>query len=1161
MADKILLPELYRKKKKPRKKLMRRGNVFSKFMFMLLVVLAVSGLLFTFSDVGGNIALSIAQNFLLENYGAGLRVGKISGNPIRGYTLHDFGITDRASSRDIFSAGFLSARMNLPAMLTGNLRISEISIGGISMDAGQFISAVNTLSLPKNPASYDSLPHMPFDRFTITDSHIHSSFAVFDVNRITADMGNLDVNVDGAVNGLPLRGSVDMDGLAAVNRSELLLGTGKIIATGGYEGDNLDVHMSAEDFDLKELASLYPGILNSGDFDGKADFTADITGTPSSPKLMGSISCKGSEIYGYPVERASANISCSSRRISVSNIQASSLGIPIQGEIEAVMTAGRPAYITVKLDGSESGLNDMDEILGIPGLKALSGKVSVFSVNIRGYTDKPNGIVSFSAPKISYDGREMTDIRVQLKLADSNTAQVEGKFMFEGAHGYISGSIGSFLTTPNMNLAAKIAGLDIKRVETFIADAPRHRLAGKITASLSVKGTASNPDVTGSINSDEFSGLGCTITKPAVNFVFTDRKLVLTKTEGSLNGMPVSITGTISPIPSENPKLNINATITMTPEAFKAYVPDIDSLNLKGRVNAGVKITGYANNPSVNLLATSPSLQAMDIVSAKNLELTTSLDGDTADMGKGGNFSVNVAAESITSCGVALTGANARVSRNGDEIALEGFSARSGEGMVTGAGTATLSGKKPLDFSFMFSDIAIETLAESSDAGIEGKLSGTLNLSGSNDNPAISLKAGIPSLKVRGFELDNINADLSGNAGRIELKNLRANAWGSEVNAAGYIQLNHEPGISVTVTGRSVNLARVFREIPAMRGNVSGTAGVDVSISVSSEDISAEGTLTASSLTLFGLKLSDVNMPLSFKRNIFASYGGIAKLYGGTLRNNIDFNAYTREFDDDIEVESADMAGLLHDMPGGLGGTISGLGRLSFRVTGSLNGVPEYEGGGELSLERGALTGFKWLGMFTGRRDEGIRYESVIVPVMLQTGRLIIQAGAEAEAYQDDALYRYVRLPEDGIIDFRGGKMSVDIAGEGNVNYSLASGGIDVLVREGVAGMLKKAVSFMRGGMTEALNALSGDFRTVTLRVHGKADSLEVSDLKISEAAPKPRPNKPRSRPRPKPQARRQPARHKASGQSGRSTPEDPKKIDLSNSHRILRIWGSGNQE
>ncbi|MBR1657361.1 MAG: hypothetical protein IJ697_02710 [Synergistaceae bacterium] len=1136
MADDILLPELYKPEPVHRRRNRRRkinaGGHKKGYFFMFLIALAVAGVLFSFADIGGNIALSIAKNFLSKNFQIKLTAEKISGNPVRGYTLHNFALTDERTSRDIFSAGFLTGRINLPAVLTGNLRLSEISLGGISMDVEKFISAVQDLQLPESehknasapsvseggsfgiaPAfaeegGSESLPEIPIDRFTVKDSHFSSAYGVFDVNEIKADVKNLDIDVDGSINGLPLKGSIDMGesaGITAANKAELFLGKGKILMTGGLINNRLDIHASGEDFDLKEITALYPSVLKSQDFNGNADFTAEITGGTGSPKFTGSINYKGTKIYGYPVERASANLAYSDNRVSVSNIQASAFNIPVQGELAAAMRPNQPLSVMVKLDGTEANLNGLDEILSIPELKALSGKVSLFNVNISGPVNALSGLVNFNAPKITYDGRSLTNIRAQMKLAKSDTANVDGKFTFEGAAGYLSGKIASLLTNPDMNMTAKIAGLDIKRIESMIPDAPQYKLGGKITASVTVKGTASNPKVTGSLSSPEFSGWGQKITKPEVNFSFAGKTLTISKTEGTLNGMPVNLSGTISPLPSSNPNLNISATITMTPSALKAYVPDIDSYGLKGTVNAGLKIQGNADSPAVKLLAESPSLEAMKMITAKGLELTTALDGDLSKLEK---ISVNVSAKSLSASGVTFTGIKADVSKNGDSIKLSSLSAKSGEGTVTGSGNASVSGKSPLDFSFDFKNLALAQLAASSGIDLKGSLSGSLKVSGKNENPSVSLTADVPSLNAMGFTLKNLIAELSGNTDNITLKNVKANVEGAEVTAGGNIQITPSMKLNVTLNGNSINLEQLLKNYPAMKGKLSGTAGLTFNLTGNEKAVNGKGSLTSKSLKAFGIKMSDVNLPLSYSGNTFASRGGTAKLYGGTAKNTLTFDTASMKFTDEIAADGVDVNGLIQDVSGGLEGKVTGTGKLTFKVTGSAKDKVSYSGNGNFSMGSGAITGFKWLDLFTMiHKSNGLRYASVNAPMTLQTGKLIIKAGAIANANKNDALYRYAKLSRDGAVNFSGEKMTMDFMTESSVNYQLINaiqggtkGGIESLLKGGVSGFGDSVKAFLSGGLTEAKKTAStGDFRTVTLRIHGKADSLSFSGFKISE--------------------------------------------------------------
>ena len=1098
----------------------RSGRGFTKFLFVILLLLVVLGIIFSFADIGGNVILGYAQKYISDNYKLTLNAESITGNPVKGYTLNNFEILD-AQGQKILSAGSLSGRVNFPALLTGKIRLAEISLGGISMDIDQFMKTLQNFKLPTTshrrhnaifsatPAFADNpqnVPDIPVDRVSITDSKFTSQFGVIDVKEIGADLANFDIDIDAAINNIPLKGVVDMGesaGLTAINRSDITFGSGKIIATGGLVNDALDLHASIQGLNLGEMTALYPAFLSPSDFEGNANLNIDITGTPEDPKILGSVDYKGSKLYNFPVERVSANLAYSDNRITVNNILANAFKIPIQGELAAASRPDEPLSVMIKLDGSEANLDGMDKILEVPDLKGLGGKVSTFNANISGPVNALNGLINFTAPKISYSGRTLSNIKAQIKLAHSDTASVNGKFSFEGSQGYLNGSIASFLVKPNMNVTAKIVDLDIKKVEDLIPDASDYKLAGKITASVNVKGSTSNPVISGSLSSPEFSGMDQKITKPVINFSFANKNLTLTKTEGTLNGMPISVTGTVGPLPSDNPSLNINATITMSPAALKNYVPDINNYALKGNINAGVKIQGTANSPSINLLASSQNIQAMDMISAKNLELTTALNGDLSKLDK---IKINASAQSITASGVTFTNAKAAINKDGDKITLGSLNAQAGSGSITGSGSASVSGKNPLDFNFKFTNLNLAPLASASGVDMKGNLTGTLKVSGNNSNPAINFSANVPSLNASGFTLEKLIAEISGNMQDIKLNKVRAEVEGVEVTATGNIQVTPALKVNIALKGNNIKLERLLKDYPDLKGNLSGVANLAFNITGNDKNISCKGSLTSSAINAYGLKLSSVNLPLAYSGNNFTSSGGTAKLYGGTAKNNLTFDINAMKFTDNIEASGIDVNALIQDMSGGLEGKITGTGKLTMKINGTAKGKTSYSGSGNFSMGSGGITGFKWLNFITRlHKSDGIRYASVNAPLTLQTGKLIIKAGTIANANKDDALYKYAKLSQDGSVDFSGKDVTINFMTESSINYQLINAiqgggvaGLQALFKGGTTNLKDGLQAFLQGGLTGAQEKGSaGDFRVVNLKVAGKAASPSFSGLKI----------------------------------------------------------------
>lgn len=1079
-------------------------------MLLLLVVLAG---IFAFADIGGNVVLGLAQQYLKDKLE--LTAERITGNPIKGYTVHNFELADGKGNK-FLSAEYLYGRVNFSALMTGKIRLAEISLGGVSTDIEQLIETVRkidftsatTTTILASPAYADDInplpgTNIPLDRFTLRNSHLTSSFAVLDVNTITADLRNFEVDINASVNGIPLTGTIDLreeSGLTAINRSAVNFGSGKIIATGGLLGEELDLHATIEGLNLKEITALYPEALRPEDYDGTANINVDITGKPDSPRVIGSVDYKGTRLSGFPAERISANVNYANYRVGVSNIQASVFGVPVQGEVAAAHRPGENVSVMIKLDGSEANLEGLDKILGVQELKGLTGKVSAFSANISGYIDALSGLVNITAPRIAYDGRALTNIRAQMKLAKSDTAQVDGKFTFEGAQGYLNGNVASVLVRPRMDLTAKIVDLDIKRVQNMIPDASDYKLSGKITASVNVKGSMNDPVISGSLNSQEFSGWDQTITKPAVNFTFTNKTLTLSKTEGTLNGMPINLSGTISPLPSSNPNLNINATITMSPASLKAYVPDITQYELKGNINAGIRIQGRANSPSVNLLVSSANLQAMGMITARDIELTTTLNGDLAKLDK---LNLNASAKNIIAGGLTFSGINAKVNKDGDKITLESLGAKSGSGSITGSGSATVSGKEPLNFSFTFDNLALAPMASASGVDLKGNLSGKLNITGSNTNPTITFTANVPSLTAEGCTFSDMQADISGNMKSLKLNRLRAEVEGAEVSASGTVQISPELGVNVALNGKNIRLERLLKDNPDLRNNLSGTATLSFNLSGTGKNITGKGTLTSPALKTYGLNMTNINLPLSYSGNNFSSSNATARLYGGTLKNSLTLNTNKMTFTDNIEASGVDVNSLIQDVSGGIGGKVTGTGKLTMKINGSVKDGVTYSGTGNFSMGSGAITGFKWIDIATRlyNNSKGINYASVSVPLTLQTGKLTLKSGSIVNANKNDTLYRYAKLTQNGTIDFSGRDVTMNMMTESSINYQLINaiqggtkGGIEALLKGNVSSLGDGVKAFLAGGKSASSGA---DFRTVSLRISGKAASPSFSSLKI----------------------------------------------------------------
>ncbi|MDO4786481.1 MAG: translocation/assembly module TamB domain-containing protein [Fretibacterium sp.] len=1098
----------------------RRVRKLPLVLMSIALVLGIAAAILSFIDIGGQSVLDMAQKAVKEGTGMILSAAGVRGNPIRGYTFADIALTAGNGER-ILSAKTLSGRINFFSLLRGAPRLSVLSVGGIAMDLDQFIAEIQRIDLPEGGGDSE----VPIDRVSLRSSRFTSKWGTVDVDEVGADIQGTDMAIDaaGTVNGIPVRGTADLDvrgGSLSINKAEVGFGKAKILATGGLQPvsssdstTTMDLQGSVRGLDLKELSALWPAFLESEDFDGSANLDLEAKGTSDTLRLSGTLDYKGAKLGGYPVERFGAQLRYADQRLTLNDIQGSVLSIPIDGELAVAMRPGQHPSIMVKLQGRDASLEDLGKTF--PTLAGMRGKVSDFTANIQGPTDALNGVVSLSAPRIELEGKGISDLALQVKLAKSDRATVNGKFLFEKSQGYIQGTVASLPASPRLDLTVKLVELDVTRIADLIPDSEKYGLAGKVNATLGIKGTPSAPALAGTLQSPSFKAQGYTLVNPSVSFAYAKDVLTLQKSSGTLDGMPIQLTGTVKGLTSKTPAIDMRAQLSMSSDSLKAYVPDIANYKLKGEIRAGVKIEGKLPAPKISLVATSPALSALGNVSVKNLEVSTALGGN---LSKSGRINVAIKAERAAASGAALSDISAEVAKEGPVVTLTSLSARSGPGTLSGSGTATFDGKNSkLNLNFDLDRLELAPLAAASGADLKGAFSGNLKLSGSPEAPELSLKGQSPAVTAQGAVLSHLALDLSGTPEAMKLNAFKAEVGGAPLTATGTIRTSPSVAADIAVRGDGLDLEALTAGYPDLKGQIKGKADLTFNLSGSGKGNRGTGALSAAAVEAFGLRLSNVRLPLSLEEDAFKSSNGTLDLYGGRAKNNLTFDLKTLKFSDTITASGVDVNALAQDASGGLGGKITGQGSLSLKLSGSAGKAPGYIGTGQFTLGPGGISGFKGLDVATRLYGvNALRYTKVSVPLEIQTGRLILKKGAVANAPDGDPLYRYARLAEDGTIKF---DKTLYLMLEGNVNFQLlnalaggALGGAGALLQGGAKqlttgagfeGLLKGALQGGRQGGAEA------DFRDVTAKVSGKAESPSVSLVKVG----------PSSRPRQEPPA------------------------------------------
>ena len=1089
---------------------------------LVLAILVVGIGILSVTDIGGDRVLAIATETIKEQTGLLLSVERVKGNPILGYTLVGVSLDrDGVQKQNILAANTLNLRVNFASLLSGSPRLSLLAIGGVNTNLDRLVEEIAALDLPAQDPPGGGDIEIPIDRITLVDSRFDSTWGSIDVSSIGANISGTSMAVDilAAVNGVLTRGNLDADvqgQAAAVRRLDLLVGRGRLTASGNVKpapGDDgvvaLDFQGTLRGMDVSDIAALVP-FLSPPDYVGDADLDFTVGGLSSNILMTADLNFKGSRIGGFPLESITSRLRFVDNRFAAENVKATTLGIPIEGEFAMAIRDGIPS-IMVKLDGSGVPLAEVARLY--PNLGDVSGKIERFTVDIHGLVNALAGAIEFSAPDIALIGKQITNAAAQIRLTRDGSATLNSRFVLEGAQAYVQGTIARFATPNNaeLDLTAKLTGLDVKRIEDLIPDGAKHGLSGLLTADLTIKGKAVAPVIGGKLSSPKFTAEGYTLDNPSLAFTYANDTFTLKESSGSWNGLPIKVSGTIGPITSQTPNIAMTAQLSLNTETLRRFVPDVDQYRLRGTINAGVKITGRLPQPNIELVASSESLSVLDAVNARNLEVTTALAGDLSALDK---VDLAFKAASVSAGGIGLQNLSATIRKDGQQIRLENASARSGEGSVTGGGTITLGAgagaPARLNLAFDLNRLDLAPLAQGGGLGmaLSGLLSGHLGVTGSSSNPDISFKGQAPSVAIEGMTFTNLTADVSGNAAALKINDFRGNVGGAPLSATGNVSLAEPFRADIDIAGKGLDLASLTEGMPDLKGQVRGNADLQFSLRSTAGGNSGAGSIRSSAVTAFGIKTSDVVMPLTLTGNTLKSEGGTLNLYGGRVTNNLVLDINTMKFTDEINASGVDVNALLQDATGGLGGRITGRGNLSFKITGNLGGTPAYSGSGQFTMGEGSVTGFTGLGLLSTLYGvDGIRYTQITAPLRLETGKLIIAKGASMTPPANDPIYRSAQLAEDGAVTF---DQKIYFVVDASVNFQLINalaggvvGGVDALLRGGSVQNI-----FSGGNLESVLRGVIGggrdqgrdtDFRDVTAKATGTFDNPSVSLIRLGQ--------------------------------------------------------------
>jgi translocation and assembly module TamB len=1083
----------------------------------LFIVIGLAGLVLIGAsvDFAGDLVVREADKAVKELMGADLNVAGISGNPIKGFTTGK--ITLSEEGRQIFSAGFLEVKINLMSLFSKSPKVSVLSVGGVDMDADALAEQVAQMKFEGGGGG-----EIPIETFKIVDSVVRSRWGRADISDIALSFAGKEIqaDMDMAVNGIPVNGKTTavVDG-KNVDISSLSVNVGKgSISASGRVAPSLAVSGNIRELDLKELIAFWPVVPADG-FDGKVSAGFKGEGEWNTPVLAGDIDYSGKSILGYPVESVKAKWTLSADKLAVTDIDARILAMPLEGGLSVAFAKDKAPAIDLALSGTGIKMAELKKLY--PAMGEVSGEIEKFTINASGTADALQGAVHFSAPSLGAFGFTVADSAAQVKIAPK-TATINAKTVFEGAPAFVQGTVSDYMSAPKLDLTANIRSFNLARAASLAPAVKEFALSGAVDADFALKGAATAPNVSGKIWSKKVSAMKETIESPSVSFGLKGSAVSISSASAKWRGAALSASGTVS----AGQKLNITAELkNIQPGALAPFYPDIAQFKIKGAANAKAVVTGNAASPKIDLTISSASLGLLDSVSLKNLSVATSLSGDLKNIA-GADLDLDVGADSAALEGLGLTNLSVKLKKTGQKVTINSASAKSGKGSISASGGVTL-GAKPgdegsLDLNVKVSGADLASLAKTGGLAVPlgGALDGTVTVKGAFSNPSISVKAASPRVTVSGLAASNVSLGLSGSMKEMKIDEFKSGFGGGTLSGTGNIKLGASPDVTVDISGSELDLGALTSGMPdAKELHIAGKVNASFKGRFAGASGKGQGSITSPSLTVMGLKASNLSYPVSLEGNTLWGKGASVNFYGGKITGSGSLDISTLKFSHSAQFSGVDINGVVQDFTGGMGGKITGQAKGSANVSGSFGPKFAVSGKGNASVGSGAVTGFKAVDIVAKLYgSSGIRYADVSVPFRIETGRIILDKGTRVNAPKNDTLYKF--LTAEGPI---GPKGTLKLQCAGNVNIQLINALTGGAVGGLTAGALEDVLKGIVGGAQKGMSA--ADFRDVSFSLGGTMEKPGVSNLKVAKGAQQTAPadTKPAEQPKPVPQPAKTP--------------------------------------
>ena len=395
----------------------------------------------------------------------------------------------------------------------------------------------------------------------------------------------------------------------------------------------------------------------------------------------------------------------------------------------------------------------------------------------------------------------------------------------------------------------------------------------------------------------------------------------------------------------------------------------------------------------------------------------------------------------------------------------------------------------------------IARIFDPSSKGFQGFAEGSAVIKGNLASPAYTAEGTFRGVRAFGLFLPVINfSDLKGDKDHIDLTKIRAIVGRGHIDASGSVNMAKNWETRIKATGTSVDIRSLTAQLEDdVRREITGTLDFNFEGNGPISNFRGNGRGRVPSLSVFGVKMSDVNADVSIADGLITVEDSSAKLYGGDFSAQMTKDLSRTNWGGYIKVTSADMGPLFSDLAPGSEGAITGKTNFTMQLSGDSKRTSMQDGSGKLEILDGEVSDFEGARAMSNMiGGKPLRFRSALFTFTLDGRTIYIIPGSRISAPQEDPVYKYITL--DGSVTTQ---QEVDLSFMGNVNI----GALNALI-VGFQGLLAATVEGGGVGDTGSLlknflgNTVTGfsknEFRDVSFHIAGKPGDIQFSNVTVN---------------------------------------------------------------